>query len=706
MDENLSRGYVQLGKARRMNEFKFSDHHRHHHHAASGGSSAAAGEGGGGFARVAPPVDRWNLVYLSLLLAGAGFLLPYNSFIIAVDYFQDRYPGTTVVFDMSVVYIITAFFAVLLNNVLVETLSLGTRIIFGYFVSFVTLNFVATCEILWDLFSLSTSYTINLVAVAVVSLGCTVQQSSFYGFTSMLPSRYTQAVMAGESLAGFWVSLNRLISKSLIDDERGNTSAFFYMSILTIVLSYVMQKIIHKTEFVQYHVAQCQERNRIVLEPQDYQDDLAASGLMDPTMDGGSAGGDSASRGQYGVLKLHTSPPPNSETTGAGGDGGGDSTGQFFEFSFSNPVYDPTAPTSQPPPGMSSGGSTGGTTYKVEDIVVMRGGNYGNERIRAPPSRMSKRWSGIKRGMLARLEVSKLIYPYMASIGMAYFVTLCLYPGIISEIASCRFGSWMPVILMACFNGADLVGKILATLPIQWTRSQLLNFSFSRLFLIPLFLMCAIPRYAPILRSELSPIVLSIVLGLSNGIFGSVPMIQAPAKVPEELRELAGNIMTLSYTTGLCLGSIMAYMFEACLGPPVTFWRLCAPPPPPPSTTTTNSTHILTSHLFTFHPNGFVTSTPRPTTTTATASTTRAATTMASLLSTSLASLERMTKKQRTKLPKLRTTTTTTAMTTTLTSIFTTAYMTTMEANSEVGLIGNVTRLVANATAQAFANAD
>ncbi|CAB0029142.1 unnamed protein product [Trichogramma brassicae] len=690
MDENLSRGYVQLGKARRMNEFKFSDHHTA---TASGGSSAAAGGGVGGsagFARAAPPVDRWNLVYLSLLLAGAGFLLPYNSFIIAVDYFQDRYPGTTVVFDMSVVYIITAFFAVLLNNVLVETLSLGTRIIFGYFVSFVTLNFVATCEILWDLFSLSTSYTINLIAVAVVSLGCT-------------------------GLAGFWVSLNRLISKSLIDDERGNTSAFFYMSILTIVLSYVMQKIIHKTEFVQYHVAQCQERNRIVLEPQDYQDDLAASGLMDP-MDGGSGGGgggDSASRGQYGVLKLHTSPPPNNETTGAG-DGGSDSTGQFFEFSFSNPVYDPTAPTSQPPPGMSSGGSSGGTTYKVEDIVVMRGGNYGNERIRAPPSRMSKRWSGIKRGMLARLEVSKLIYPYMASIGMAYFVTLCLYPGIISEIASCRFGSWMPVILMACFNGADLVGKILATLPIQWTRPQLLNFSFSRLFLIPLFLMCAIPRYAPILRSELSPIVLSIVLGLSNGIFGSVPMIQAPAKVPEELRELAGNIMTLSYTTGLCLGSIMAYMFEACLGPPVTFWRLCAPPPPSAvnvattTTTTTNSTHILTSHLFTFHPYSFVTSssTPRPTTTTTTASTTtaRATTTMATLLSSSLASLERMTKKQRTKLPKLRTTTT--AMTTTLTSLFTTAYMTTMEGNPEVGLIGNATRLVANATAQAFANAD
>lgn len=61
---------------------------------------------------------------------------------------------------------------------------------------------------------------------------------------------------------------------------------------------------------------------------------------------------------------------------------------------------------------------------------------------------------------MARMEVAKLIYPYMLSIGIAYFVTLCLYPGIISEIISCKFGSWMPVILMTCFNGADLIGKV------------------------------------------------------------------------------------------------------------------------------------------------------------------------------------------------------------------------------------------------------
>lgn len=87
--------------------------------------------------------------------------------------------------------------------------------------SFVTLTFVATCELWWEAFGTATSYTVNLGAVAVVAVGCTgeptsrkrlgqprlddalfsfaVQQSSFYGYTSMLPARYTQAVMVGES---------------------------------------------------------------------------------------------------------------------------------------------------------------------------------------------------------------------------------------------------------------------------------------------------------------------------------------------------------------------------------------------------------------------------------------------------------------------------------------------------------------------------
>ncbi|KYQ55555.1 Equilibrative nucleoside transporter 4 [Trachymyrmex zeteki] len=492
MDENLSRGYVQLGKARGMNEFKFSN----------------------GFTHLSPPVDKCNFIYMALILGGIGFLLPYNSFIIAVDYFQARYPGTTVIFDMSVVYIIMAFFAVFANNILVETLSLNTRITFGYLVSFVTLNFVVICEIWWELFGVATSYTINLVAVAIVSLGCTVQQSSFYGYTSMLPSRYTQAVMTGESFAGFWVSINRIITKSLLNDERGNTSMFFILSNMTILLCFVLHQIVRKTDFVQFYITLCQERNRITLEPTE---DV---GLMDPLDQVGDP-----SKGQYGVLKIQTSPLG---TESASGSADLNAAGQYSAFSFSNPVYEPSAPSGNPP-------GSAGPTYKVEDVVVMRGA-YGTQSTSTP-------WSGIKR--------------------------------IVSEIISCKFESWMPVILMTAFNASDLLGKVFALIPYEWKRTQLLYFSSARIILIPLFFLCAIPRGAPILSGEGYPLLFSWLLGLTNGIVGSIPMIQAPSKVPEEHRELAGNIMTLSYTTGLTIGSLLAYMMDACLGPPVQIKDVC-----------------------------------------------------------------------------------------------------------------------------------
>lgn len=56
MDENLSRGYIQLGKTRMPGDMRMSN----------------------GFNHLSPPIDKYNGIYLSLVLAGVGFLLPYN----------------------------------------------------------------------------------------------------------------------------------------------------------------------------------------------------------------------------------------------------------------------------------------------------------------------------------------------------------------------------------------------------------------------------------------------------------------------------------------------------------------------------------------------------------------------------------------------------------------------------------------------------
>lgn len=52
---NDAHGYEKLGKQRRANDFHNN-----------------------GFTNISPPIDSYNAVYLSFVLGGAGFLLPYN----------------------------------------------------------------------------------------------------------------------------------------------------------------------------------------------------------------------------------------------------------------------------------------------------------------------------------------------------------------------------------------------------------------------------------------------------------------------------------------------------------------------------------------------------------------------------------------------------------------------------------------------------
>lgn len=121
----------------------------------------------------AAPRDRYNLIYFSLILSGIGFLLPYNSFVIGgVDYFQDRYPNTTIIFDLSSIYIFTQFLAVCINNLLISLISFKVRICFGYFLSIAVLLIVSIFEIGFDLFA-NDGYQLNLFAIAIVSFGCT-----------------------------------------------------------------------------------------------------------------------------------------------------------------------------------------------------------------------------------------------------------------------------------------------------------------------------------------------------------------------------------------------------------------------------------------------------------------------------------------------------------------------------------------------------
>uniref|UniRef100_A0A3Q1EG18 Solute carrier family 29 member 4 n=1 Tax=Acanthochromis polyacanthus TaxID=80966 RepID=A0A3Q1EG18_9TELE len=363
------------------------------------------------------PDDRYHGIYFAMLMAGVGFLLPYNSFITEVDYLHHKFKGTSIVFDMSLTYILVALLAVILNNVLVERLSMHTRITVGYILALGPLVFVSVFDVWLEKFTTRQAYIINLVSVGVVAFGCTVQQSSFYGYMGMLPKRYTQGVMTGESTAGVIISLSRIFTKLLITDDKKNTLIFFLVSISMEMLCFLLHLLVRRSRFVRYYTSSAQGK---------------------------------------GPGKCHD-PRDN------------------------------------------------GTGYKVHHDVTA-------EEVR--------------------------------------FVSL-----------------WIVLPLILTKLKAPLSPQILAALPYDWSGGRLLFFSCLRVVFIPLFVMCVYPASAPTLSHPAWPCLFSLLMGVTNGYFGSVPMIQAAGKVPPEQRELAGNTMTVSYMTGLMVGSAVAYAVYSFTAP-------------------------------------------------------------------------------------------------------------------------------------------
>ncbi|KAM9391740.1 equilibrative nucleoside transporter 4 [Pholidichthys leucotaenia] len=434
------------------------------------------------------PDDRYHGIYFAMLLAGVGFLLPYNSFITDVDYLHHKFKGTSIVFDMSLTYILVALLAVILNNVLVERLSMHTRITVGYILALGPLIFVSLFDVWLEKFTTRQAYVINLVSVGVVAFGCTVQQSSFYGYMGMLPKRYTQGVMTGESTAGVIISLSRIFTKLLITDDKRNTLIFFLVSISMEMLCFLLHLLVRRSRFVRYYTSHAQGKG---------------PGKCHDLRDNGTG------------YMVHL------DVTAEEGDGG-------------------TGPSS--------------TEEGIEDFV---GGTY--VRFDAPKAKIRRSWPGVRDMILHRYVVSRVIWAYMLSIAVTYSITLCLFPGLESEIRNRTLGEWLPILIMAIFNMSDFVGKILAALPYDWSGGRLLFFSCLRVVFIPLFVMCVYPANVPTLSHPAWPCLFSLLMGVTNGYFGSVPMIQAAGKVPPEQRELAGNTMTVSYMTGLMVGSAVAY---------------------------------------------------------------------------------------------------------------------------------------------------
>lgn len=157
-------------------------------------------------------------------------------------------------------------------------------------------------------------------------------------------------------------------------------------------------------------------------------------------------------------------------------------------------------------------------------------------------------------------EIITRIKIYAIGLVLVLTVTLSIFPGYITEdVQSMIFRDWYSTLLITGYNFGDLFGKLLSSVYLIENPKVAFGGCLSRLLFYPLFFRCL---HGPsFFRTEITVILLTFVLGITNGYFTAVMMIFGPKMVAFEHAEVAGIVLVLFLFLGLAIGSVVSWVW-------------------------------------------------------------------------------------------------------------------------------------------------
>lgn len=130
-----------------------------------------------------------RLAWCGFLMCGAGYLVPFNSYISSANFLEQRYEKYRPEFYLPLVYMYVTAPSVALNMVkLVDKFSIISRIRFGFAMLLFSLAFFPVTEALVTsgLLSRESGYIAIVIGVGTTALGGGVQQSTLFGYAGEL----------------------------------------------------------------------------------------------------------------------------------------------------------------------------------------------------------------------------------------------------------------------------------------------------------------------------------------------------------------------------------------------------------------------------------------------------------------------------------------------------------------------------------------
>ncbi|KAB2020873.1 hypothetical protein ES319_D07G099000v1 [Gossypium barbadense] len=205
------------------------------------------------------PEDKFNLGYIIYFTLGVGFLLPWNSFITAVDYFSYLYPEASVHRVFAVVYMVVGLACLLVIVFYAHKSEAYMWINVGLGIFVVSLLVVPVMDAVYikGRVRLYDGFYVTVGLLALAGIGDALVQGGLIGAAGELPERYMQAIVAGSGGSGVLVSMLRILTKAVFpqdaDGLRKSAYLYFFTSIVFMVICIVLYNVAHKLPIMQYY---------------------------------------------------------------------------------------------------------------------------------------------------------------------------------------------------------------------------------------------------------------------------------------------------------------------------------------------------------------------------------------------------------------------------------------------------------------------
>lgn len=457
------------------------------------------------------PVDRGCLVGIFFFILGLGTLLPWNFFITASSYFEDRLNttrwenGTSVEGEkyyfknwMTLLSQLPLLVFTLLNSFLYQRVSEGMRIA-GSLV-FILLLFILTALLVVVPMEVDGFYSLTMATIWFINSFGAVLQGSLFGLVGQLPQKYSAIFMSGQGLAGTFAAIAMLLSIASKAEPKTAALGYFITPCVGTLLTLLSYVLLYRMEFAQYYL------NKDVKYEAGTTDELLTEGSVV----------------ENGKLNGHTNgsagcEPPQVVITGkCNEERSSDHTKQAF--------------------------------LSLEQV----------EKRQAKSS---------------VLQVFKKIWVMAFCVTFVFTITLSVFPAVTADVqTSPESENWKRYFTAVCcfliFNINDWLGRTITTF-IRWPKKESKVFPVlvvCRVIFIPLLMLCNVQErhYLPVyFNHDVIFCIIMAVFSFSSGYFVCLSMSYAPQLVEPKDSETAGALMTFFLALGLSIGAGLSFPLRA-----------------------------------------------------------------------------------------------------------------------------------------------